>query len=91
MKITLSDNKILAAKKDDKTGKETEYVFNLGGKDIEEHGFQVVDHLVENIIVNLSPKEEVFVENVSNSSVLPARMLARKLEDKIKREVIIME
>ncbi len=64
----------------------TEKVLVLGYEEIRLHGFQVVDHIVEDVITKLEKLEEVFV----SGDTLEAKMIARKIEDKIKREVILL-
>ena len=64
----------------------TEKVLVLGYEEIRLHGFQVVDHIVEDAIIKLEKLEEVFM----SGDTLEAKMIARKIEDKIKREVIML-
>ncbi len=77
--------------------KEDKTIFNLGhgkgdeeidmGSDfIREHGFQVVDEIVDRL-VNKIDKSQVVVEG----KTLESKMIARKLEDRIKREVGYLE
>lgn len=77
--------------------KEEKVIFNLGdGKGDEEinmgaefirtHGFQVVDEIVERL-TPLMGRNQVVVEGKS----LESKMIARKLEDKIKREMTYLE
>ncbi|MDQ5957463.1 MAG: hypothetical protein QG614_438 [Patescibacteria group bacterium] len=82
MKIKLYKNKTYIVNRDNE-----EYTFNLGEKDIQEHGFQVVDHLVESILQYLKNKEEIFVEGTG----LQSRMIGRKLEDKVKRDIVYID
>ena len=81
MRILVENNSIKLSLKNNK-----EKVLNLGTLDIRKHGFQVVDHIVDQVIASLTKGEEVFLENSS----LEAGMIGRKIEDKIKREVIIL-
>lgn len=81
MRITIHKNNTTIT-----TNNKKEYIFNLGEKEIQNHGFQVIDHLVENIIPELEKGEEVFVVG----ETLESKMLSRKIEDKIKREVILV-
>lgn len=81
MKVTLKKNSTTMICR---AGKE--YNFSLGEKEIQDHGFQVVDYLVENIVCHMCKGEEIFVEGNS----LQATMIGRKLEDKIKRDVVFI-
>ena len=78
MKVTVNTNKTTITPE---SGMPRELV--LGEQDIREHGFQVVDYIVEQIVPTISGGEQVTVMGDS----LEAGMIARKLEDKIKRDV----
>jgi hypothetical protein len=58
---------------------------NLGQDYIEAHPFVVIDNLLEVILPLIKKEESVSVDNDG----LAGKMLARKIEDKIKREVVI--
>ncbi len=81
MTIEVKQNKTTILLKD-----KTENVLVLGYDDIRKYGFQVVDHILDQVIPNIKKDEEVFV----SGDTLEAKMVARKIEDKIKRDVIIL-
>ena len=60
-----------------------EKLIDLGYEEIHNHGFQAVDHIIDMLIPQIKDDEkvEVFGENIES------KMIARKLEDKIRREV----
>ena len=67
-----------------------EHRINLGYADIHNHGFQVVDHITDKLHREIADKEVGEGESVIvYGDNIEAKMIARKLEDKIKREVII--
>lgn len=78
MKINVNQNdiKYILDNKDEKK-------IEVGYEEIHNHGFQVVDHIVDILLpqIKVSEDVEVFGENIESN------MIARKLEDKIKREV----
>ena len=80
MKVTVNTNKTTITPE---SGMPRELV--LGEQDIREHGFQVVDYIVEQIVPTISGDEQVTVIGDS----LEAGMIARKLEDKRKREITL--
>jgi hypothetical protein len=84
MKININQNNIKYIMKN-KSGAEEEKEINLGFEDIHEHGFQVVDHIIDKIHKDIESDEVVIVygDNIESN------MIARKLEDKLKREVVI--
>lgn len=84
MKINVNQNNIKYIFKN-KDGVEEERSVNLGFEDIHEHGFQVVDHIIDKIYKEVEDNEIVTVYGDN----IESKMIARKLEDKIKREVII--
>lgn len=86
MRIIVEKNKTKIITKDYQ-GEVQEEVLVLGYEDIRKYGFQVVDHMTENIVPKIKTSEEVFLEGDS----LEAKMIARKIEDKIKRDVIILD
>ncbi len=89
MKININQNNIKYIIKN-KDGVEEEREINLGFEDIHEHGFQVVDHITDNIYKDMRDGEVRESESVTvYGDNIEAKMVARKLEDKIKREVII--
>lgn len=85
MKISVNENNIKYI-----ISNGDEHRINLGFSDIHNHGFQVVDHIIDKLhkeMVDRKVKEgeEVMVYGDN----IEAKMIARKLEDKIKREVNI--
>lgn len=78
MKINVNQNNIryILENKEEK-------IIEVGYEEIHNHGFQVVDHIVDILLPNIKNDEEVelFGDNIES------HMIARKLEDKIKREV----
>ena len=86
MRIIVEKNKTKIITKDNQSEAQEE-VLVLGYEDIRKYGFQVVDHMTENIVPKIKTSEEVFLEGDS----LEAKMIARKIEDKIKRDVIILD
>lgn len=64
------------------------HIFNYGYLSIDETGFQAVDNVTETLIKHVEADEDVFVE--SNGDVVAAKMIQRKMEDKIKREVTLI-
>lgn len=80
MKIKVTNDKIFAV---NRAGKEVN--FNYGSSHIDEIGFQAVDNLIDAVTKDIDTDEEVFVESEENS--VAAKMISRKIEDKIKRSV----
>ncbi len=78
MKINVNQNdiKYILENKEEK-------IIEVGYEEIHNHGFQVVDHIIDILLPQIKNSEdiEVFGENIESN------MIARKLEDKIKREV----
>lgn len=83
MKIKVTDNQIFVTSKS-----EGEKIFNYGSVHIDEVGFQAVDNLVDAVIKNVGVDEDVFIE--ARESDIAAKMIARKIEDKIKRSVTLV-
>jgi hypothetical protein len=83
MKIKVTDSQIFAI---NRSGKEN--TFNYGSTHIDEAGFQAVDNFVEGITKNIEQGEEVFVE--ARESDVAAKMISRKIEDKINRSVTLI-
>jgi hypothetical protein len=81
MKINVNQNNIKYILNDNATKS-----IDLGYEDIHNHGFQVVDHILDILIPEINDKDVVTVygENIES------KMIARKIEDKIKREVIML-
>lgn len=89
MKININQNNIKYIIKN-KDGVEEEREINLGFQDIHEHGFQVVDHIISKIHKEMRDREVRESESVTvYGDNIESKMIARKLEDKIKREVSI--
>ncbi len=85
MKISVNENNIKYI-----LSNGDEHRINLGFSDIHNHGFQVVDHIVDKLHREIADKETGEGEDVIvYGDNIEAKMIARKLEDKIKREVII--
>ena len=82
MKIQLQDDKTIVYDDENKILEE----FNLGHLDILKYSFPVVDHLVEYIVPMIDMKEKVYVLGDN----LESKMIARKIEDRIKRPVDIV-
>jgi hypothetical protein len=83
MKIKVTDSQIFAV---NRAGKES--VFNYGSTQIDEVGFQAVDNLIDALVKDIAEDEEVFVESKEND--VAAKMISRKMEDKIKRSVTLI-
>lgn len=83
MKIKVTDSQIFAV---NRAGKETN--FNYGSSHVDEAGFQAVDNLTEALVKDIAEDEEVFVESKEND--VAAKMISRKMEDKIKRSVTLI-
>lgn len=89
MKININQNNIKYIIKN-KDGVEEEREINLGFEDIHEHGFQVVDHIIDKLHKEMLDRKVGEGESVIvYGDNIESKMIARKLEDKIKREVII--
>lgn len=80
MLITITDKNIKAQNKEC-----CEVDICYGSDVIGKIGFQAVDNAVEKIIPIIK-KEEVFIDGKG----VEAKMIARKIEDKIKRDVIFI-
>ena len=80
MKIKIEDTQVEVVARDGYKN-----TFNYGSLHIDEAGFQAVDNIVEATSKHIASDEEVFVESVQNN--VAAKMIGRKIEDKIKREV----
>jgi hypothetical protein len=81
MKVSVKENEVVV----DVNGASKS--FKLGSNEIQEHGFQVVDHLVDEIIPSINKTEEVWIA----PNTLESKMLARKIEDRIKRDVTVID
>jgi hypothetical protein len=75
--ITVKEDKIVVILEDGK-----EEVVNMGADFIREHGFAVVDEIVDNINLNIKNSDVIV-----RGKFLEAKMVARKLEDRMQREV----
>ena len=85
MKISVNENNIKYIIDD-----MSEHRINLGFNDIHNHGFQVVDHIIDKLHKEMLDKKVGESEEVTvYGDNIEAKMIARKLEDKLKREVII--
>ena len=80
MKIKLSEDKVEYINNKG----EVNFV-NLGSNDIKNKTFESVDIIVMNIIEHIASDEEVTI----TPSTLESKMIARKIEDRIKREVVL--
>ncbi len=78
MKIVVSKNSV------NYSNSNINETINLGVIDIQKYSFQVVDHIVEQIVPSI---ENYYEEIEVIGGTLEAKMIARKIEDKIKREV----
>ncbi len=56
---------------------------NLGTEDISKFGFQVVDHIVEELVLDIEGETQIKISDEN----IEARMITRKLEDKLKIEI----
>lgn len=81
MKIFINQNNIVCQ---DDIKSETVLTLNVGALDISNIGTSLVDNIVLDIINYINNKESVFV--ISNENI-ESKMIARKIEDRIKREV----
>lgn len=79
MRIIVKENQIKVIKEN-----KEEYFIEIGYKEISDAGTIVVDQIVEHMVNDIDMNENVSVIGQDN---IEMNMIARKLEDKIKREV----
>jgi activator of 2-hydroxyglutaryl-CoA dehydratase len=80
MKININQNNIKYILDN---GEERE--IRMGYEDIHNHSFQVVDHIIDKLYHQVN-KTEIIIVYGDN---IESKMIVRKLEDKLKREVTI--
>jgi hypothetical protein len=81
MQIKIFDNKI------ELLNNNLSEILDIGINHIDEHGIQVVDHVVDLIITKIPHDKVVQVFGMG----IPAKMISRKLEDRLKKEVQFVE
>lgn len=81
MRIIVTDESIVAT-----NNKKESVQVDYGATSIGKFGFQCVDYAIEKIYPLVQKGEEVFIEG----NGIESKMIARKMEDKLRREVTLV-
>lgn len=88
MKIFVYNNKIICKQKTEQDIEKDILNLDIGSDDIAHIGTTLVDHIVLDILNNIKHNEEI---TLYSNGEIEAKMIARKLEDKIKKEINIFQ